>query len=131
MKDLILLLKVGNALEEGKSAYEATRGNWVLAKDKVVKEDRIKYVAGLNQNKNMVVGVYKPEMWYQVVKIDEEKIDKKEFGRFRFDGNKAPNGVLENLNKVYDQLLNKFGYGEKAYISISELEDLLSAFTTK
>jgi hypothetical protein len=131
MKDLMLLLKIGKALEEGKAPYEAIQGNLVSAEDKV-KNGRIKYVAGIDhKNKHMVVGVYEPEMWYKVVWIDEKKIASAEKGRYHFYGKEAIDVILDNLNKVYDRLLDKSGYGEKVYISLSELDDLLFTSTTK
>ncbi|WP_129727917.1 hypothetical protein [Ectobacillus funiculus] len=127
MNDLILLLKIGGSLKEGKAPYEATSGNWKISKDKI-KKDQIRYVAGLdNIYKNKVVGVYNPQQWYKI-----EKGPEKEIGRFYFDGIEAKNEILEKLNKIYDLLLSRFGRGsEKAYISVSELEELLSASSTK
>ncbi|MFJ5762793.1 hypothetical protein ACIQAA_27475 [Neobacillus sp. NPDC093182] len=126
MSEHVLLLKVGNALEEGKSAYEATQGNWVLARDKV-KNGKIKYVVGIDHKKrHQVVGLYEPKMWYEVVWI-AENINNREMPRFRFEGIESTTYTVDDLNKVYDRLLDKFGYGEKAYISLFDLNDLLSS----
>lgn len=125
MSEQVLLLKVGNALQEGKSPYEATRGNWVLAGEKV-KNSKIKYVVGIdNRNLHQVVGIYEPKMWYEVVWIAKD-IDNREMPRFRFDGIEPTTFTVDDLNKVYDKLLGKFGFGEKAYIPLSELNDLMS-----
>ncbi|MEC1716497.1 hypothetical protein [Schinkia azotoformans] len=120
-KETILLLKVSNAIREGKTPYEATRGNWKIGKDRIEK-DEILYVAGLDTKNKEVVGFYSPEKWFQVKEGPE-----KEVGRRYFDGVEAPNEIFEKLNKSYDQLLKRFGQGsEKAYITLEELEALLS-----
>lgn len=128
-RDTILLLKVSKAISEGKTPYEATRGNWVLGENRVKRE--ILYVAGLDTVKERaVVGAFIPETWYQIVKVPYlEHVPKKEdieIGRYCFDGVEAPANILEDLNKVYEQLLERFGVGgEKAYITMDELNELL------
>lgn len=123
MKETILLVKVNNAInKDGKTPYEAIRGNWHIGKPRI-ENDEIKYVAGLvTQEKKEVVAVYSPEVWYKVVQGPDSEI-----GRLKFVGQEAPADVLEKLNKVYDQLLTRFGVGsEKAYITVTELDDLIA-----
>lgn len=77
MKEEILLLKIHNALKEGKDYYEATRGNWKMDKKRL---PHIQYVAGVNEGK--IVCVFGPSTWG----IIEEGSDK---GRKHFEGIKA------------------------------------------
>lgn len=55
MKEEILLVKIHNSLAEGKSDYEATRGNWRMSKHRF---PYIQYVAGVHHGK--VVSVFQP-----------------------------------------------------------------------
>ena len=129
-RDTILLVKLSTAInDDNKSAYEATRGNWKIRKSRI-EDDEILYVGGLEtQERKAVVGLYEPEIWYQVVKLPEEKnpeILKKELRRYCFDGKEAPVEILEKLNKVYPLLLERYGpRKEKTYITLKELDELL------
>lgn len=51
MKEEILLLKIHNALKEGKDYYEATRGNWKINKGRI---PYIQYVVGISAEKLFV-----------------------------------------------------------------------------
>jgi hypothetical protein len=122
----VLMLKVGGALGEGKSPYEATCGNWNLSGVKV-KNGEIKYVIGIDNRNHKVVGVYEPRMWYEVVWIGVG-INSNEMPRYRFDGIESNAFNLDDLNHVYENLVNRFGVGsEKNYISITELNDLIAS----
>jgi len=111
MKEEILLLKIQNALKEGKDFYEATSGNWKMDKRRW---PYIQYVAGVNEGK--VVCAFQPSKW----EVIEEGMDK---GRKRFDGIEAPAEILTKLQRAEEQVLKKFGSGSAvAYISLAELD---------
>lgn len=110
MKEEVLLLKIQNALKEGKDYYESTRGNWKINESRL---PHIQFVAGVSQGK--VVCTFVPSKW----EIIEEGAEK---GRKRFEGVEAPNEVLFKLQKREEKVLKKFGRGSAvAYISLSEL----------
>lgn len=114
MKEEIMLLKIHNALKEGKDYYEAVHGNWKIDKRRF---DYIQYVAGINQGK--VVCEFQPSKWH----IVEEGPEK---GRKYFEGSEAPEEMLSKLQRVEEKLLKKFGRGSAvAYISLSELNSIL------
>lgn len=119
MEELILLVKVGNSLGDGKSCYEATRGTWRVSKEKI-KSEQIKYVAGIdNKGNNEAVCVFIPQRWHTVEVGPEKQIGKK-----YFEGIEAPNEILIKLNKG-EKLSSKFGRGQSiAYIPISEIEEI-------
>lgn len=111
MKEDLLLLKIHNAVNEGKDYYEATRGNWKVSK---MRFDSIQYVVGVNRGK--IVCVFQPTKWG----IIDEGTDK---GRAFFDGVNASNNVLIELQNAEDQLLKKFGSGNPvAYATYAEIQ---------
>lgn len=114
MKEEILLLKIHNALKEGKDYYEATRGNWKINKDRI---PYIQYVAGVSDGK--VVCAFQPSKW-EIIEEGSEK------GRKRFEGTEAPLEILKKLQKAEEKVMKKFGRGSAvAYISLSELNSIL------
>lgn len=111
MKEEILLLKIHNAIKEGKDHYQAVCGNWKMSEKRL---PYIQYVAGINNKK--VVCVFKPIKW-SVIEEGPEK------GRKCFKGTEAANEVLLQLQAKEEQLIKKFGSGSAiAYASSSELE---------
>ncbi|MDR7079553.1 hypothetical protein J2Y03_004611 [Neobacillus niacini] len=110
MKEEILLLKIHNGLKEGKSYYEALRGNWKISEKRF---QSIKYVAGINRGK--VVCIFQPTNW-SIISEGQEK------GRKVFDGIEAPNNILLDLQESEELLLKKFGSGSPvAYVSLKEI----------
>lgn len=113
MKEEILLLKIQNALKEGKDYYEATRGNWKINESRI---PYIQYVAGVSGGK--IVCLFQPSSW-EIIEDGSEK------GRKRFEGKEAPSEILTKLQKEQEQVLKKFGRGSAvAYISLVELENI-------
>lgn len=111
LKEEILLLKIHNAIKEGKDFYEATRGHWRINKKRL---NNIEYVAGINKGK--VVCVFEPSKWGEL----EDGIEK---GRKYFEGIEASREILSKLQSLEEKLLKKFGSGSSvAYISLSEID---------
>ena len=111
MKEEILLLKIHNAIKEGKDYYQSVQGNWKMNAKRI---PSIKYVVGIDKQK--VVCVFVPTEWH----IIQEGTEK---GRKYFVGVEASNEILLNMKTKDEQLLKKFGTGSAiAYASISELE---------
>lgn len=111
MKEEILLLKIHNAIKEGKDYYQSSQGNWRMSEKRL---STIKYVVGINQKK--VVCVYVPTEWH-IIQDGPEK------GRKFFVGTEASNNILIKLQTIEEQLLKKFGSGSAiAYVSLSEVE---------
>ena len=113
MKEEILLLKIHNALKEGKDYYEATRGNWKINKGRI---PYIQYVVGISGGK--VVCAFQPSKW-EIIEEGSEK------GRKRFEGTEAPLEILKKLQKVEEKVLKKFGRGSAvAYITLTEIDNI-------
>jgi hypothetical protein len=110
MKEEVLLLKIQNALKEGKDYYESIRGNWKINKSRL---PHIQYVAGVSCGK--VVCAFVPTKW-EIIEEGSEK------GRKCFEGVEAPHELLLKLQNAEERVLKKFGRGSAvAYISLSEL----------
>lgn len=111
MKQEILMVKIHNALKEGKSHYEATRGKWRINKARL---DHIQYVVGVDQGE--IACAYRPLNWFQV----EEGT---EIGRSYFEGKDVDVKLLSKMQESKELLINKFGRGQAvAYASLSEIE---------
>jgi len=111
LKEELLLLKIQNALDEGKDYYEAIRGNWKVSKDRF---DYIQYTVGFERGK--VVCVFQPDIWSTIEKGKDK-------GRKCFEGKEAPSDILSKLQKSEQLLIRKFGSGNPvAYALLSEIE---------
>lgn len=111
MKQEILMVKIHNALKQGKSHYEGTRGKWKISKARL---EHIQYVVGVD--KGEVACAYHPINWYQV----EEGT---EIGRSFFEGKEVDIILLSKMQESNELLINKFGRGQAiAYASLSEIE---------
>ena len=110
MKEEILLLKIHNAIKEGKDYYQSVQGNWKLNAKRL---SSIKYVVGIDKKK--VVCVFIPTEWH-IIQDGPEK------GRKYFIGVEASMEILLSMQTKDEQLLKKFGTGSAiAYASISEI----------
>jgi hypothetical protein len=111
VKEEILLLKIQNALKEGKDYYEATSGNWKINENRF---PYIKLVAGVSKGK--IVCLFEQIKWVFIKKGTER-------GRKRFEGKEASLDTLNNLQNAEEKVLKKFGSGSAvAYISLSEID---------
>lgn len=111
MKEELLLLKIHNALNEGKGYYEATHGNWKVSNNRL---DYIQYVVGFNRGK--IVCVFQPTRW-GVIEEGQER------GRKYFEGKEASEDLLSKLQCAEGNLFRKFGSGNPvAYAFISDIE---------
>nr|WP_255688812.1 hypothetical protein [Pontibacillus sp. HN14] len=103
------MVKIHNGIKEGKSYYEATRGNWKINRKRI---EYIEYVVGINKGK--VVCAFQPSKWYIVEESQES-------GRSFFDGSPVEENMLANLKQSQDLLVDKFGQGSAvAYALKSE-----------
>ncbi|GGM40422.1 hypothetical protein GCM10011351_28200 [Paraliobacillus quinghaiensis] len=110
MKQEILMVKIQNAIKEGKSYYEATKGNWRINKARL---DYIQYVVGVDRGD--IVCAYNPKNWYQV----EEGT---EMGRSYFYGKEVDDNLLCKMQESKELLNKKFGRGQAVgYASLSEI----------
>jgi hypothetical protein len=111
MKQEILMVKIHNALKEGKSHYEATRGKWRINKARL---DYIQYVVGVDQGE--IVCAYKPINWFQVEEGNER-------GRSFFEGEDVDVKHFSKMQESSVLLTKKFGRGQAlAYASLSDIE---------
>jgi len=111
MREEILLLKIHNAIKEGKNYYQSVQGNWKMNAKRLAS---IKYVVGIDKQK--VVCVFVPNEWH-IIQDGPEK------GRKCFAGIEASNEILSTMQTNEEQLIKKFGTGSAiAYASLSEVK---------
>jgi hypothetical protein len=111
MNQEIFIVKIHNGLKDGKSLYDATKGNWKLNKARL---NNIKYVVGVNRGE--VVCAYVPTTWYEVEKGTEK-------GRSFFEGKEVDINFLLRMKESKNLLISKFGRGQAiAYASLDETE---------
>ncbi|REJ07739.1 hypothetical protein [Halobacillus trueperi] len=110
MEQEILMVKIHNAIKEGKTLYESTNGNWKINRKRL---KHIRFVLGIN-NGEVVCG-YQPTKWYQIEEGTES-------GRSFFEGSPIDEGMLNKMQSSNEILKNKFGTGSAiAYAYVSEL----------
>ncbi|PLT31023.1 hypothetical protein [Peribacillus deserti] len=99
MKKEVLAVKIKNAVhKDGKDYYEATKGDWRAARDRVRK---VEYVIGVLDKE--VVCVYKPLVW--------ETVEKNGRKRQRFEGKEVDKSTFNTFKDMQDDILKGFGVG--------------------